>query len=88
MIRSLEDIVREAPVVAKSVLDFPWLADGVTNDESYAIYHFLGILREEPAMAKVVLESPWFSDGVTETERRMIGGCETCTNWTAAVYPH
>ena len=50
-------------------MSFPWLADGVTNDESWAIQHLRLILREDPAVAKTLLTFPWLTDDVTKAER-------------------
>ena len=49
-------------------LDFPWLDDGLTEDEQRAIRYLREILRENPAIAKTLLGFPWLADGVTNDE--------------------
>ena len=49
---------------------FPWLADGVTRDESWAILQLDVILQEDPAVAATLLGFPWLADGVTGDEQR------------------
>ena len=49
-------------------LDFPWMADGVTEDEQRAIRYLREILQEDPAVARTLLGFPWLADGVTNDE--------------------
>ncbi len=49
-------------------MDFPWLDDGVTEDEKRAAYRLRGILRQAPTIAATLLAFPWLADGVTEHE--------------------
>ena len=49
-------------------MDFPWLADGVTEDEQRAAYRLREILRQAPTIAETLLGFPWLADGVTEDE--------------------
>ena len=49
-------------------MDFPWLDDGMTEDELRAVRHLREILREDPAVAETLLSFPWLADGVTEHE--------------------
>ena len=65
----LRDILRESPAAVETLLDFPWLADGVTEHEKRAVSSLLGILRADPTVAKTLLAFVWLTDGVTEHER-------------------
>ena len=49
-------------------MDFPWLADSVTEDEQRAAYRLREILRQAPTIAETLLGFPWLADGVTEDE--------------------
>ena len=49
-------------------LDFPWLDDGVTEDEQRAIRYLREILEEAPAVVKTLLGFPWLADGITNDE--------------------
>ena len=49
-------------------LDFPWLDDGVTEDEQRAIRYLREILQEDRAIAATLLGFPWLADGVTNDE--------------------
>ena len=49
-------------------MDFPWIADGMTEDEQRAARYLREILREAPAIAETLLGFPWLADGVTEDE--------------------
>ena len=49
-------------------MEFPWLDDGVTEDEEQAIRFLREILREDPAVAETLLGFPWLAYGVTEHE--------------------
>ena len=51
---------------------FPWLNDGVTEDERRAINALREILREAPGVAEILLGFPWLADGVTEDESWVI----------------
>ena len=64
--------MREAPAFAETLLGFPWLADGVTEDESYAVHHLQGILQKDPAVGEALLSFPWIADGVTKDERNAV----------------
>ena len=55
-----------------TISDFPWFADGVTEDERRAVNSWQDILREDPDMAKTLLGFPWLADGVTEDESRAV----------------
>ena len=49
-------------------MDFPWVADGMTEDERQAVNALREILREAPAVAETLLGFHWLADGVTEDE--------------------
>ena len=53
-------------------LDFPWMADGLTEDEQRAIRYLREILEEDRAIAATLLGFPWLADGVTEDESRAV----------------
>ena len=55
--------------MADTLLAFPWLGDGVAEDEARAIQDLRFILREDPAFAETLLGFPWFADGVKKDER-------------------
>ncbi len=61
--------MRQAPTIAATLLAFPWLADGVTEHESWAILQLENIVREDPTVAATLLSFPWLADGVTREER-------------------
>ena len=54
--------------LADVIEGFPWLADGVTEDEQRAASRLREILRQAPAIAETLLAFPWLADGVTEHE--------------------
>ena len=56
------------PQTPEALLNFPWLADGVTEDERRAVNALRNILREAPAVAETLLGFPWLANGVTEHE--------------------
>ena len=47
---------------------FPWLNDGLTDDERQAANALRKISRDHPDLAEVLLRFPWLADGVTEDE--------------------
>ena len=49
-------------------VSFPWLDDGVTEDERRAVNALRNILQEAPAVAETLLSFSWFADGVTKDE--------------------
>ena len=55
-------------------MGFPWLDDGLTEDESYAIYHLRETLREDHTVAETLMGFHWLDDGVTGAERDAIYG--------------
>ena len=55
-------------------MGFPWLADAITREEAFTVYHFSRLLQKNPAMADAVLKAPWFSDGITSFDRRIVSG--------------
>ena len=57
-----------APRTANTILEFPWLADGLTEDESLAVRHLQIILQEFPGPAETLLGFSWLADGITEDE--------------------
>ena len=54
--------------LAGVIKGFPWLADGVTEDEQRAASRLREILRQAPTIAATLLGFPWLADGVTEHE--------------------
>ena len=68
----MQDILREDPASAKTLLGFPWLADGITEYEWYAVGNLQFIVREDPAVAKTILGFQWLADSVTEAESRAV----------------
>ena len=71
-VSSWQDILREDPAIAETLLCFQWLADGVAEHESWAVLHLRVIVREDPAVAKTLLGFPWLADGVTKDERNAV----------------
>ena len=60
-----------APIPTPAALalpSFPWLDDGVTEDERQAVNALREILRESPAVAETLLGFPWLADGVARDE--------------------
>ena len=53
---------------ALALPSFPWLDDGLTEDEERAVNSLRDILRKDAAIAKTLLGFPWLADGVTEDE--------------------
>ena len=54
--------------LANRINALPWLADGVTDDESRAVNSLQNILREDPTVVEALLGFPWLADGATEHE--------------------
>ena len=70
---------RPAPTPTPKALtlpSFPWLNDGLTEDERQAANSLREILREAPAVAETLLGFPWLADGVTEDERKVIANLQ------------
>ena len=46
--------------------DFPWVKDGITEEESYALDYLYRILEEYPEFGEAIF--PWVKDDITEEE--------------------
>ena len=55
----IAQIMFEAPQLIGDVLDFSWVADGITPSEGRGLGMYLGVLRRDKALARPVLQSPF-----------------------------
>lgn len=61
-------LAKNSVEVAKTVLGYSWVIDGVTDRELDALDGLSSLLSNDPEFGKVVASFDWVSDGITETE--------------------
>ena len=78
MLHEFKYFSKEDPDLFRSIVAMPWLADGVSGEETIALTHLMFIYRAEKnaeknrigesSMAERKAALQWFSDGVTNDE--------------------
>ena len=61
-------ISRHDPALAERVAAFPWMADGVTVQETRALFGLEALAGRDVPLAHSLLELPWLEDDVTRYE--------------------
>ena len=56
------------PIPASSLVNIPWVQDGLTDIEEEAVRYLLEIQRKHPSMAEDVLSALWLANGINESE--------------------
>ena len=56
------------PIPASSLVNIPWVQDGLTDIEEEAVRYLLEIQRRHPSMAEDVLSALWLANGINESE--------------------
>ena len=79
VLQSIRCIAGADPSLAQRVVDLPWFADGINQDEPVALskLRIIVFLRnsrdvELQAVARHIVQLPWFTDGITEGEQRAL----------------
>ncbi len=78
---------------ALRILNFPWVQDGVTGQESNGILSLTSILREHNDFGRAVLDQWWVADGLSRSESaavsdlRVIGNNDLSFAWFAIAQP-
>ncbi len=53
-------------------MGFPWLADGIANEERHALDSIKKFIAKNDALDQVVLGFPWLADGIANEERHAL----------------
>ena len=65
-------IERAYPDLAKALLGFPWLADGVSEHEQSILFSLWVLADQQPGLARRLLSLSWLTDDITEQEREAV----------------
>ena len=65
-------IERAYPDLAKALLGFPWLADGVSEHEQSILFSLWALADQQPGLARRLLSLSWLTDDITEQEREAV----------------
>ena len=65
---NLQDIFQADASLAQFISNLPWLADGVTEDEMWAIRDLGDIAQEDVSLVWLILGFPWLADDLTKDE--------------------
>ena len=71
-VSSLLRIARQDEEMARVVLGWPWVADGVTSDERDSLVRISRTIELEPSLARLVLDFPWIADGINDVEQQAL----------------
>ena len=71
-VSSLLRIARQDEEMARVVLEWPWVADGVTSDERDSLVRISRTIELDPSLARLVLVFPWIADGINDVEQQAL----------------
>ena len=71
-VSSLLRIARQDEEMARTVLEWPWVADGVTSDERDSLVRISRVIDLDPSLARLVLDFPWIADGINDVEQQAL----------------
>ena len=74
-VSSLLRIARQDEEMARTVLEWPWVADGVSADERDSLLRISRTIELDPSLARLVLDFPWIADGINDVEQQALSIC-------------
>ena len=70
--RTIADIAASDIDLVRTIADLPWFADGITQEEQWAISDLIDIASEDTELANMVASLPWFTHGMIEESERVL----------------
>ena len=72
----MSTLSRRDPGLAASIAGYPWVLDGITDDERWALYSLNNLHAQDPSLGAAVAGLPWILEGITGDERWALYGLD------------